>query len=182
MTEMSWLNEPPAWRLENGVLVATAGARTDYWQATKYGIFRDNGHVYGRTVSGDAVAEVVVRGAYATQYDQAGLGLRCDETHWIKCGVELVDGVPQVAVVVTGERSDWSIIPLTSDFSALWLRLVREEEAVEVFWSLDGETFHLFRLAPFPAGPALLGAMLAAPEGEGFEARFEGLSIVDGVD
>lgn len=177
MVGFGWLNEPPVWRIEGDALIATAGARTDFWRETKYGIVRDDGHVYGRRVGGDAVAEVTVRGEYATRYDQAGLGLRLGAARWVKCGVELVDGVAQVAVVVTDGRSDWSIIPLPPDFGVLRLRLVRQGGAVEVFWGLGGEAWTLCRLAPFPAGAALLGAMLAAPEGDGFEARFEGLEV-----
>ncbi len=182
MDGMAWLNEPPAWRREGDLLVATAGPRTDFWRRTKYDLLRDDGHLFGREVAADAVAAVTVRGAYATQYDQAGLALRLDAEQWIKCGVELVDGVPNAAVVVTAGRSDWSIFPLPPGFDALSLRLVREGEAVEIFWAIGAgaEATTLFRLAPFPAGPALLGAMLAAPKGDGFEATFANLSVRDG--
>jgi len=177
MDSMTWLNEPPAWHQAGDQLVAIAGPRTDFWQKTSYGFVRDNGHIFGRLVAGNAVAEVTVRGAYATLYDQAGLGLRRDAEHWIKCGVELVDGMPHASVVVTRGSSDWSIIALPPTFEALSLRLVRTGEVVEIFWSLGGAATTLLRLSPFPPGPALLGALLAAPDGEGFEARFDGLSV-----
>lgn len=180
MDGLEWLNEPPAWRLEGGVLTATAGPRTDFWRHTHYGFVRDDGHVYGRWVAGDAVAEVTVRGAYAAQYDQAGLALRLDAETWIKCGVELVDGAPRASVVVTRGQSDWSIVPLPEGFTALRLRLVRAGDTVEVFASPEGETPRLLRLAPFPTGRALLGPMLAAPDGDGFEATFERLIIDEG--
>lgn len=182
MHALTWLNEPPAWRRDGDRLVATAGPRTDFWQRTKYGIVRDDGHVYGRTVAADASAEVTVRGAYVAQYDQAGLALRLDAERWVKCGVELVDGVPHASVVVTNRHSDWSIIPLPPGFGALSLRLVREGDAIEILWGMGAGAAPttLARLAPFPAGPALLGAMLAAPEGDGFDASFGRLTIREG--
>ena len=38
--------------------------------------------------------------------------LRQDAGAWIKTGVEYTDGVMHFSVVVTGPRSDWSVIPL----------------------------------------------------------------------
>jgi uncharacterized protein len=31
---MEWLNEPPEWREQAGVLTVTTGARTDFWRET----------------------------------------------------------------------------------------------------------------------------------------------------
>lgn len=43
-----------------------------------------------------------------SQFDQAGLMIRLDAEHWIKCGIEVVDRVPRLSCVVTNEYSDWS--------------------------------------------------------------------------
>ena len=141
---------------------------------------RENGHLYAQPVDGDVTAEVRVSGRYRDQYDHAGLMLRLDETNWIKCSVELVDGVPHAAVAVTRDYSDWSIVPLPPSLPALWLRLARRGNLVEVFESRDGLAWTLLRHAHFPAGRALVGPMLNAPEGEGFTATFEELSIRPG--
>lgn len=40
-------------------------------------------------MTGDFSAEVRIAGDYFALYDQSGLMLRADESHWIKTGIEL---------------------------------------------------------------------------------------------
>ena len=42
---MEWLNEPPSWREEGGVLSISTGEKTDFWRTTHYGFIRDDGHL-----------------------------------------------------------------------------------------------------------------------------------------
>ena len=53
----------------------------------------DSGHAFLKPVSGDFTASTTVTGAYETLYDQAGLMLRIDATHWVKTGIEFTDGL-----------------------------------------------------------------------------------------
>ncbi len=105
--------------------------------------------------------------------------LRVDATTWLKCGVELVDGVQQASVVVTRDFSDWSIAPLPGEPTALRLRLTRRGSAVGIHAAADGGELALLRLAYLPAGPARVGPMLASPDGDGFAATFEGFHVRD---
>ena len=174
---MQWLNEPRRWEDRDGVIRATVEAGTDFWRKTHYGFIRDNGHVYYQRVTGDFVAEVKVAGAYRDLYDQAGLMVRIDDAHWIKTGIEFVHGVQYVSAVVTNDFSDWSVAPLPNP-PALWLRLVRKAEAVEIFYSLDGAAYTLLRIAYLlPSPEALVGVMCAAPDGQGFDVRFEAFTV-----
>jgi regulation of enolase protein 1 (concanavalin A-like superfamily) len=178
---MDWLNEPPSWRAEGDTLVVTAGPKTDFWRTTHYGFVRDNGHLYAQRVSGDFTAEVVVRGAYATQYDQAGLMVRRDETTWLKCGIEYVDGGQQASAVVTRDRSDWSVAPLPGSPAVLWLQVRRAGDALELHYAADGGPKTLLRLAYFPPEvEVLVGPMCAAPDGDGFTVSFERFTIDEG--
>ena len=34
-----------------------------------------------------------------------------DEEHWLKTGIEVVDGIPRLSCVVTNKYSDWSTQP-----------------------------------------------------------------------
>ena len=106
--------------------------------------------------------------------------VRTGPEHWVKAGVEYVDGVRHVSAVVTHVRSDWSMQPLGADVPAgqdVWLRLVRRGDHVECAFALDvaGEApaYRVYRLAYFePACEVRAGLYAACPDGEGFEARF----------
>jgi hypothetical protein len=174
---MQWLNEPPQWTDEDGVIVATSAHGSDFWRKTHYDFIRDSGHFYHARVSGDFVLGLKIEGDYNALYDQAGAMLRLSETEWIKCGIEYMDDVQHAAAVVTREFSDWSVVPLGSP-PALWLRVKREREAVEVTYSVNGEAYQLLRLAYLPPSESVLaGLLIASPDGPGFQARFSELHI-----
>jgi len=176
---MSWMNEPPHHVVDGGGLTVRSGLKTDFWQGTYYGFHRDNGHFLWTNRAGDFTAGVAFRGHYETLYDQAGLMIRADATHWIKCGVELTDGHPHLSVVVTNGRSDWSAIRLTDEPDTVFMRLTRLRDAVFIQYSLDDANWAMARLACFPAEPSELkaGITLCSPEREGFEARFSRFEI-----
>ena len=177
---MEWLNEPPQWREQDGVLAVITGARTDFWRETYYGFVRDDGHLRFARVSGDFSAEATVAGDYRELYDQAGLMLRVDERHWIKAGIEYVGSRRLLSVVVTRERSDWSTVPAFEAPDPVRLRLSRHGTAVRVEWAPGGEErYAMLRLAYLPTGdgPALVGPMCCSPERAGFAARFSEVRI-----
>ena len=175
---MEWVNEAPHWNAQGKTITVVSGPKTDFWRKTFYGFTRDTGHFYGQTVQGDFVIAVKVTGQYKTLYDQAGLMLRVDEQNWMKCGIEFVEGVQQVSAVVTREYSDWSVVPLPHNPPAIWLRVTRRQDSVEVQYALDGKQYTLLRLAYLvPVGTLSAGLMCASPEGDGFTTRFEDLSI-----
>ena len=61
---------------------------------------------------------------------------------------------------------------------AIWLRLTRIKEAIEIQYSFDGTMYTLLRMLYFPPADALdAGIMAASPEGGGFTATFEGFKI-----
>jgi len=177
---MRWLNEPPSWKVTSDVIFVVSGARTDFWRRTHDGGLRDSGHFYHRAVEGDFEAEVSILGDYKDLYDQAGLMVRVDETTWLKCGVEYVDGVQQASVVVTREYSDWSVIPLTADPDAVGVRVRRHENTFEAHYSVDAGAWILQRQAYLTDRPSVeVGVMAASPTGPGFSARLRGLRIQD---
>jgi regulation of enolase protein 1 (concanavalin A-like superfamily) len=175
---MRWLNEPASWRARGGVIEVVSAARTDFWRETHYGFVRDTGHFYADAVDGDFVATVKVSGAFQALYDQAGLMVRRDASHWLKCGVEYVHGVQQLSAVVTREFSDWSVVPMPHNPPSVWIRVTRRGTAVEVHHSADGEHYTLLRLAYLTPARALeVGIMCASPDGDGFRTTFEHLEV-----
>ena len=169
---MDWLNEPPEWREEEGVLTMVTGENTDFWRRTHYGFVRDDGHARLVPAEGDFSATVRFRGDYRTLYDQAGLMLRRDAETWIKAGVEYVAERRMLSAVVTREVSDWSTMPAPTDAPWLLLRLTRIGSAVHVHWAAEDGAFRMLRLAWFPEGPAAVGPMACSPQRAGFRAEF----------
>jgi uncharacterized protein len=174
---MEWLNEPPAWKFENGMLDVTTGSKTDFWRVTHYGFIRDDGHVYGQNVTGDCIVSVRFSGDYRHLYDQAGLMLRLDEKNWLKTGIEFDEGKQKLSSVVTRDVSDWGVIPLEHAPSEVFLKLTRKGTAVTVEYSLDGQKYEMLRLAYFPEGEAMIGMMCCSPQRAGFRATFKEFEV-----
>ena len=176
-TSMYWLNEPPEWGLENGVLHVTTDERTDFWRETHYGFVRDNGHFFYTEAEGDFTAEVTFSAAYEHLYDQAGLMLRLDARHWVKAGVEYSDRQRLLSTVVTKERSDWSVASLPKETDEVTLQLTRRGSALLVR-EVQGERSNLLRLADFPDSDSIqVGVMCCTPERAGLQASFRTFRI-----
>jgi uncharacterized protein len=181
---MRWLNEPKQWSAAGDVLTVTAEPGTDFWRRTHYGYVTDNGHLFGADVTGDFDVSLVVTGGYAEQYDQAGAMIRVDERHWLKTGVEFVDGRARFSTVVTLEYSSWAVADLPPGGTELGLLLARRGDSLEVRYLLgdrvaDPAAMNLAAVTYLPPGlPVLAGAMCAAPAGAGFTVSFRDLAIV----
>lgn len=176
--DMQWLNEAPAWAHDGDTITITAAPKTDFWRITHDGGQRDSGHFYAEQASGDFIVEARFSAEYAALYDQAGLMVRLDAENWLKCGIELFNGVQHASAVLTREYSDWSILPLDPAPPVLWMRVKREGNALEVSYSLDGEAYTMLRQGYFPPQvPVLAGVMVCAPVGDGFTTMFEDFSI-----
>jgi regulation of enolase protein 1 (concanavalin A-like superfamily) len=168
------MNPPKQWRQDGTSLVCTADAKTDFWRKTFYGYITDNGHFYYRRIAGDFTTTVRVAGEYHDLYDQAGLMVRIDGENWMKCGVEFVDRHQNMSIVYTREYSSWATGRLPAGTAALWLKVVRKGPALDIFHSLDGQTFVESGVGYLGAAESVMvGPMCAAPEGKGFEVRFD---------
>jgi uncharacterized protein len=173
---MDWYNEPPQWAAHNGIVTMHSAPKTDFWRLA--GIARDNGHFYYQRRVGDFQIDCKISGSYNSQYDQAGLMVRVDEAHWIKCGIEFFNDAQQASAVVTREFSDWSITPLSSNPESFWLRMKRQGTVIEIEYTLDGTHYNLLRQAYFSPVEAMdAGLMCASPEGPGFSVTFEDVTI-----
>ncbi|PSB13066.1 DUF1349 domain-containing protein [filamentous cyanobacterium CCP1] len=176
---MQWYNEPTLWQEQGSILTVTSNPKTDFWRTTHYGFIRDDGNFYYQEMTGDFTVSVKIIGQYHILYDQAGLMIRENESTWLKCGIEFVEGVQQVSAVVTRNYSDWSVVPLMDNPPAVWLRVQRRSEAVEVWYSLNGEEYTMLRLAYLTgANPLQVGMMCASPQNDvGMSVRFEEFQI-----
>lgn len=178
LSQMSWLNEPASAKAAGDEITVRSRAKTDFWQKTFDGYVADSGHFFHLPASGNFTLTALVNGKYATQFDQAGLMVRIDAENWMRCGTEFIDGKRYASVVFTRTYSDGSTLPDLSETEPIWWRLVRKNDSIETFCSLDGKKFMSVRMGYFPTQPVVqVGLMCAAPSGAGFDAWFKGLKL-----
>ncbi len=176
--KMKWFNEPASVKQSGDQLLVTTKPKTDYWRKTFYDYVTDNGHFFYLPVTGDFTLESRVAGKYTALYDQAGLMVRLDSSNWLKCGLELVDGIGHASVVVTREFSDWSTVRGITTKEPLWWRTVRKGSSLEVLYCLDGKNFISTRLGYLPLAASVdAGIMCCSPEGAGFDSIFGELRL-----
>ncbi len=170
-----WVH-PPAQVLErgDGSLLVEAREGSDAWVNTYYGFVHDNAHALLVPAAVPTAYEVTFRVDYDQLYDQAGLLLSVDAGSWVKSGVEISDGVPQVGAVVTGPQgSDWSAAPVPGWAGRdVTIRASLDREAVVLRARADQEPWQFLRLAPLPPGPLRIGPYLCAPQRSGLSVAF----------
>jgi uncharacterized protein len=177
-SRMSWMNEPASAKISGNAITVRSRAKTDFWQKTFDGYAADSGHFFHMPASRDFSFTAQINGQYATQFDQAGLMVRIDAENWMRCGTEFIDGKRYASVVFTRTYSDGSTLPDLSETEPIWWRVVRKNNSIEAFCSLDGAKFMSVRMGYFPTQPAVeVGLMCAAPSGSGFDASFKALKL-----
>lgn len=191
-----WNNPPASSTLEKDTgLRVTPKPGTDYWLKPFHDppADRATGHGLMYSVPPEAqqcVAETQFSFAQQrAQYDQAGLMVYLDDAHWLKCGIEYVDGVPNMSCVATNDRSDWNYRAWTAG-NDIKIRVCLTlypgvcECKVE-HWEGSGDEgkWTFLREAPVVGGPddIKVGVALCAPkkedDSEGMEAVFKYLKI-----
>lgn len=174
---MKWFNEPASAKQSGSQLDVVTSAKTDFWRKTFYGYITDNGHFFYLPIAGDFILESKVTGMYADLYDQAGLMVRVDAENWMKCGIELVDGVEHASVVMTRDFSDWSTVGGITT-KTTWWRVVRKGDSLESLYSLDGKAYMSTRLGYLKLPKTVnAGIMCASPEGKGFKCTFDEIQL-----
>ncbi len=178
LEKMQWFNEPSSYEIKGKTLVMDVPGNTDYWRISHYGFTVDDAPFYYATYGGEFETKVKVSGDYKVRFDQAGLMIRIDKDHYLKAGIEYVDGKYNVSCVVTHKTSDWSVIVLDKPVDFIWIKAVRRLDAIEVFYSFDDKTYTLMRNCWMQDNtPIQVGLVAASPDGEGFKARFDHFSV-----
>ena len=181
LSRMSWMNAPASDHFAEGILTVRSRGKTDFWRKTFFGYVTDNGHFMNLPVSGEFTFQARVNGNYSALYDQAGLMVRLDEKHWMKCGTELVDDKRWASVVFTHDFSDWSTMEDLSQRAPVYWRVARKKDSLEAQCSIDGAKFLTIRQGYFPANVKVqVGVMCCSPEGRGFDTIFDQLMLESG--
>jgi regulation of enolase protein 1 (concanavalin A-like superfamily) len=178
LEKMQWFNEPQKWEIKNNALTMFVTPQSDYWRISHYGFTVDDAPFYYNTYGGEFEVKVKITGNYKVRFDQMGLMLRTDHENYIKAGIEFVDGKYNLSTVVTHKTSDWSVTTLDKTPDFVWIKAVRRLDAVEIFYSYDDKNYIMLRNAHLQDNkPVMVGFMAASPDGNGFNAKFEGFSV-----
>ncbi|MDG4793735.1 DUF1349 domain-containing protein [Micromonospora sp. WMMD1082] len=176
-SEGSWHRQPVrAVEEPDGGLSVEPGAGSDLWRHTSYGFVHDDAPALLTPFPAGSAVEVDFRLDWTEQFDQAGVLVRVDDRNWVKAGVEVSDGQPQVGAVVTRDLSDWSVAPVP-DWAGrqVTVRVSRAGDALTVRARVAAQPWRLVRLAPLaPEATAWAGPYCCSPSRGGLVVRFTG--------
>ncbi|WP_084038815.1 DUF1349 domain-containing protein [Demequina sp. NBRC 110053] len=170
----AWTTPPVSARMDDSRLVVEAREESDAWRTTSYGFVHDDAHALLAPLGSAEAVEVSFLLDFDQQFDQAGVMIRVDEETWIKAGVEVSDGLPQVGAVVTRGASDWSVAPVPEwRDREVTVRASRSGDAVTVRARVEDEPWRLVRVAPLvPGADARAGLFCCAPTRAGLRVTF----------
>ncbi len=176
-----WRNPPVRAVAEGQTLRVTAAENSDAWRHTSYGFVHDSAHALLAPLPAESAVEVSFLLDYTEQFDQAGVYLHVSESVWIKAGVEVSDGVPQVGAVVTHGASDWSVAPVPEWIDReITVRLSRAGNAVTIRARAGDEPFRLIRVAPLDETVSAEGGpFCASPTRADLTTTFTGWVVTD---
>ena len=191
--EFYWLNGPPKFEFSSqgsgAGLRISPGGQTDFWQKTFYTppLIKSNGPALLRKVP-DGLAEWSAEVNFSlenatNQFDQAGIMVYADEEHWMKAGVEVVDGVPSMSCVVTNVWSDWSVQPWRSATNVS-IRVSYTNSSFALQYKSDEEKWQFYRIAPSMVSQQAgvgVGMLCCSPKQAGMTAVFHSFSVSDRV-
>lgn len=193
---LSWLNPPESVTFAGSDgLKVTPKPHADFWcKSYRTPPRRENsGHALLYSIPA-ATRECCVQAEFSLQdrarYDQAGLMVYLDDTHWLKTGLEMEEGDMKMSCVVANRESDWSYRTWPTKEAQVRITIKRYsglcECAVECM-DESGDAWSFVRNAVIfhPGGAEEVeiraGLLCAAPKkekaGDGMEAFYKSLSI-----
>ena len=174
LPQAEWTTPPRAAAFDDHILRIEAVQGSDFWQQTHYGFCRDSGHALLAPVGNEGAIEVTFNVSFGALYDQAGLLVRNGANEWVKAGVEISDGVPNAAVVITRGRSDWSLSPVP-DWAGqdVTIRASWRNGGITIRAKSGTEPWRLLRLAPINiVATTKAGLYICSPERDGLTVAF----------
>lgn len=187
-------------------------AKRDFWRKTYYEplLVKDDGSFLYHLVSAKDLPVTIETSFSLTpnaQFDQAGIIVRLDSDHWIKTGIEVVDGQPRLSCVVTNGFSDWSTQHISQPAIKIRVHLLPQHGGSFVIEAApkDSTEWSFVRIAHMslnfndktldddkvvkasyhgeraPAGTLMVGVFAASPvDQNGMVATFDSISINKG--
>ncbi|KZE72044.1 MULTISPECIES: DUF1349 domain-containing protein [Paenibacillus] len=173
--EGNWINSPLYARKEGDFLKVAPEKGRDFWKKTLYGFEFEDGSALLSDWNNNTAVEVSFQLASFTElYDQAGILLYNGPEQWIKAGIEINDGIPQLSTVVTAGYSDWSLAAVPEWVGEeVTLRASIIKDAVVIRARTENHGWRTIRVARFPYTTGnQAGPYTCSPTREGFEVTF----------
>jgi hypothetical protein len=151
---------------------------TDYFRDPAGEKIRDNGPYLWRAATGDFVARLHVRPAFAGMYDAGGLLVWQDEERWAKLCFEATNfgTTAAIGVVTRGLSDDANGADLA--VPELWLQICRAGDTFGMQYALDGKSWRKVRRFHLPLPPTVrLGLLAQSPKAAGTTVDFLWLSV-----
>lgn len=167
-SRFKWLNNPKEWNVidETGELEGSKGdynitsdtltiippAFKDYWSRTYYSplLIKSDASALVCTIPNNIECTVSIDFEFiaCAQFDQAGILIYLDNSHWIKCGIEFCDGKSLLSVVVCNVFSDWSTQPWPTCSARLRVHKILQSSSVLIEAApIGSDDFHFIRIA-----------------------------------
>ncbi len=179
LSDFRWTHES-AVRREDGWLVLTAPANTDFFCDPAGAATNLNAPFLHRSVTGDFTFRARVRHPFRTVYDACVLMVWDNPDTWAKVCFEGTDFGTRaaVSVVTKGGVSDDANGPdLTAD--EVWLQICRRGRIFSCQYSPDGVGWHMTRFFALDAGGTVeVGLVAQSPAGPGSEMSFSNVELL----
>lgn len=175
---LCWTHEPVWSPLPDGGIRVTAPALVDYFQDPLGAFTRDSAPFLWLPVTGDFVAQVLVKPTFTSTWDAGALMVRAHEQLWAKVCYESTDlGSTAIISVVTQELSD-DANGMDLTVPDVHLQLVRRGDLFAMHYALDGVSWRMVRVfaLPMPA-EVQVGLVTQSPGGPGTTVDFMQFSI-----
>jgi len=178
-TRFRWLNDPTKWVVPDESDPSTEGfggsftvtpsnltlsppSKKDFWRRTFYNptLIKADASAYVCEIPPDTGCTVEVSFSFTPveQFDQCGIFVWLDDSHWIKTGIEYADGGPRLSCVVCNVFSDWSVQPWQCNAAKIRVHKVVHNSSVVVEAALPGtDKWEFVRIAHISSRAAHLG-------------------------
>jgi regulation of enolase protein 1 (concanavalin A-like superfamily) len=172
--ELSWLNSPVSFKIENGETLRIAAAKSTDWFIDPF-----EGRSFAAAPmllfepGGDFVLSAKVTVDFRTKWDAGALFVYVNGTTWAKLALELSpDKRPTLVTVVTRGLSD-DCNSFAIEGASVYLQVARRGDAVVFYASTDGRAWKILRSFNLGNTQGLRAGFEAqSPAGEGATAVF----------
>jgi len=175
--DLTWLNEPPEWSIDDSGLIIVPRAPSDFFRPYG-GSANDNCCLLYREIAGDFTAATQVSAELVDFGDAAALTVRAHEAQWAKLCLERSPiGEVSLVSVVTDPWSDDSNNERVRS-PECYLRLTRKGNIFGMHYSLDGTKWRFVRTFGLEMpSTVMVGIHAQAPFRHGCRALFRSLTI-----